>query len=137
MLQYEAIVTPGVMDVTEVQSLPDEEYFGPFLQLIRVPDFATALNVANATQFGLCAGLLSEHEQEYRQFYQIIKAGVINWNVPLTGASSALPFGGIKASGNHRPSGFYAADYCSYPVASIESPLLKKPTNLVGIIGQL
>ena len=36
------------------------------------------------------------------------------------GASSAAPFGGIGLSGNHRPSAFYAADYCAYPVASSE-----------------
>ena len=47
-------------------------------------------------------------------------AGVVNWNQQLTGASSRAPFGGIRASGNHRPSAFFAADYCAYPVASIE-----------------
>jgi succinylglutamic semialdehyde dehydrogenase len=46
---------------------------------------------------------------------------VINWNQPLPGASGAAPFGGVGASGNHRPSGFFAADYCSYPVASMEA----------------
>jgi len=50
-----------------------------------------------------------------------VRAGVVNWNRPTTGASSAAPFGGIGASGNHRPSAFYAADYCAFPVAGLEA----------------
>lgn len=125
-----AFLTPGLMDVTNVQDRKDEELFGPFLQLIRVPDFAAALSEANNTQYGLCAGLLSDSEEEYKLFYRSVKAGVLNWNVPLTGASSALPFGGIKQSGNHRPSAYYAADYCSYPVASIEARRVARPDKL-------
>ncbi|MFP1591445.1 hypothetical protein ACLB1M_14410 [Escherichia coli] len=37
------------------------------------------------------------------------RAGIVNWNKPLTGAASTAPFGGIGASGNHRPSAWYAA----------------------------
>ena len=63
-----------------------------------------------------------------------IRAGVVNWNRPTTGASGALPFGGIGQSGNHRPSGFFAADYCSYPVATLMRPEVAVPeTPLVGI----
>ena len=32
-----------------------------------------------------------------------------------------MPFGGLGESGNHRPSAYYAADYCAYPVASFEA----------------
>lgn len=126
MQQKGAFLTPGLIDVTEVRERPDVEYFGPFLQLIRVKDMPAAFQEANRTRYGLCAGLLSDSEEEYRLFYKSVKAGVINWNSPLTGASSALPFGGIKQSGNHRPSAFYAADYCSYPVASMETGKLEK-----------
>jgi succinylglutamic semialdehyde dehydrogenase len=123
------LLSPGLMDVTGIAQLPDEEIFGPFLQVCRVKDFQEAIAAANNTQYGLSAGLLSDHLQEYQEFLQNIQAGVINWNTPLTGASSAAPFGGIKRSGNHRPSAFYAADYCSYPVASMESQELKMPTE--------
>jgi succinylglutamic semialdehyde dehydrogenase len=44
---------------------------------------------------------------------------VINWNKPTNGAPSTAPFGGVGLSGNHRPSAFYAADYCAYPVTSV------------------
>ena len=36
-----------------------------------------------------------------------------------------MPFGGLGASGNHRPSAYYAADYCAYPVASFEAGTVK------------
>lgn len=123
-------ISPILIDVTAVVDRPDEEVFGPFLQVIRVENFKTAVQEANRTRYGLVAGLFSDSEEQYRQFYASIHAGVINWNAPLTGASSAAPFGGVGRSGNHRPSATYAADYCSYPVASLENPRLKLPSTL-------
>lgn len=125
-----AFINPGLMDVTEISDRPDEEIFGPFLQVIRVKDLKEALQEANQTKYGLSAGLLSQSQEEHSYFLKHIQAGVVNWNTPLTGASSAAPFGGIKCSGNHRPSAFYAADYCSYPVASLETPDLSLPSIL-------
>jgi len=123
-------LSPGLMDVTSIPDRIDEEYFGPFLQVIRVPHFEAALDEANRTAYGLAAGLLSDNEENYRTFYKRIRAGVINWNTPLTGASSSAPFGGVGQSGNFRPGAYYAADYCSYPVASMESPKVSMPRNL-------
>lgn len=118
----ECFVSPGLVDVTDVyRQLPDKEIFGPLLQLIRVDDLAAALDVANATQYGLSAGLISESANSFEFFMSNIKAGVVNWNRPLTGASGAMPFGGPGVSGNLRPSAYYAADYCAYPVASMYS----------------
>jgi len=111
---------PGLMDVTDVADRPDEEFFGPFLQLIRVPDFDAAVKEANRTVYGLAAGLISDNRGLFDVFVRKVRAGVINWNRQITGASGKLPFGGIGLSGNNRPSGFFAADYCSHPVASIE-----------------
>lgn len=124
-----ALLSPGLMDVTNV-AIIDQEIFGPFLQLIWVEDFNSAIKAANNTAFGLTAGLLSTSEEEYKTFFKQIRAGVINWNTPLTGASSAAPFGGIGRSGNHRPSGYYTVDYCSYPVASLETPVMKPQKTL-------
>ncbi len=123
-----AFLSPGLMDVTSIADRPDEEIFGPFLQIIRVKDFEEAVQEANQTKFGLAAGLFSDQQEEYNYFYKQIRAGIINWNTQLTGASSAAPFGGIGCSGNFRPSAYYAADYCSYPVASLETPTLKMPS---------
>lgn len=124
-----AFLTPGLLDVSAVPNRPDTEYFGPLLQLIRVDDVEHAIREANATRFGLAAGVLSDNPQVFHQFEQGVRAGLINWNRPLTGASSALPFGGIGISGNHRPSAWYAADYCAYPVASQLSETLAIPAQ--------
>ena len=125
-----ALLSPGILDVTAVSDLPDEEYFGPLLQVLRYESFNEALVLANRTQFGLAAGLLSDSREQYELFWREARAGIVNWNKPLTGASSAAPFGGIGASGNHRASAYYAADYCAYPVASLEAEQLVLPTQL-------
>jgi succinylglutamic semialdehyde dehydrogenase len=100
------------------------------LQIIRVNNFDEAIREANNTRYGLAAGLFSDDRALYDQFFRRIRAGVVNWNRPTTGASGALPFGGIGSSGNHRPSGYFAIDYCAYPVASMESPELKLPQQI-------
>lgn len=123
-------VSPGMIDVTAVAALPDEEYFGPLLQVIRFADFDAAIDLANATRYGLSAGLLGDSEADWQHFFKRIRAGIVNWNKPLTGASSAAPFGGIGASGNHRASAYYAADYCAYPVASVEESRASMPEQL-------
>jgi len=123
-------LSPGIVDVTGVPNIPDEEWFGPLLQVIRVDDFDTAIKVANNTSYGLAAGLLSDDPNLWQQFQTEVRAGVVNWNRPTTGAASTAPFGGIGHSGNHRPSAYYAADYCAYPVASIENGLLEMPKQL-------
>jgi len=125
-----ALISPGLIDVTNVLQKPDEEIFGPLLQLIRVQNFDDAIAEANNTAYGLTAGLLSNSQEEYQRFFQEVRAGVINWNTPLTGASSSAPFGGVGHSGNHRPSAFYAADYCAYPVASLENASLTMPKQM-------
>lgn len=124
------LVSPALLDVTAVTGREDEEIFGPLLQVIRVPDFDAALRAANDTRYGLAAGLVSDDAKLYERFRGEVRAGIINWNQQLTGASSGAPFGGIGRSGNHRPSAYLAADYCSYPVASIEVPELKLPAQL-------
>jgi succinylglutamic semialdehyde dehydrogenase len=123
-------VTAGIVDVTEAKGIPDEEWFGPLLQVIRVADFDQAIAAANATAFGLAAALLSPSEDLWKRFAIKARAGVVNWNRPTTGAASSAPFGGVGKSGNHRPSAYYAADYCAYPVASIETSELEMPAKL-------
>ena len=112
-------LTPALIDVTDAKDVPDEEIFGPVLQLIRVQDFDAAIEAANATRFGLAAGLIGGTPEQFERFWAQVRAGVINWNKPTTGAPSTAPFGGVGFSGNHRPSAFYAADYCAYPVTSV------------------
>jgi len=124
------LLSPGIIDVTEMTDRGDEEVFGPLLQVVRVADFNAAIDEANRTAYGLASGLISDDATCYESFRKRIRAGLINWNQQLTGASGAVPFGGIGMSGNHRPSGFFAADYCSTPVASIEVPEVRMPASL-------
>jgi len=114
-------VTPAMIDMTEAKEKPDVELFGPILQVIRAKTFEEAIAEANNTRYGLSASLVSQDPKLYDQFWANIRAGIVNWNRPTNGASSAAPFGGIGWSGNHRPSAFYAADYCAYPVVSSEA----------------
>ena len=125
-----ALLTPGLLDVSGVENIPDEEYFGPLLCVDRYTDMDDAIAKANNTRFGLSAGLLDDNRDTYEYFLPRVRAGIINWNKQITGASGASPFGGVGASGNHRASAFYAADYCAYPVASVEADSLQAPASL-------
>ncbi len=125
-----AFVSPGIIDVTAITKLPDEEYFGPLLQLIRYETLEQAVELANDTRFGLSAGLVTTDDEEWEYFVDHIRAGIVNRNRQLTGASGDAPFGGPGASGNLRPSAFYAADYCAYPMASMEGSATELPATL-------
>jgi succinylglutamic semialdehyde dehydrogenase len=125
-----ALLTPGLIDCTHISEPNDEELFGPLLQVFRVRDIPHAIEIANNTRYGLAAGVLSDNPKVFEQFQRHVRAGLINWNRPLTGASSARPFGGTGLSGNQRPSAWYAADYCAYPVASLQSEKMDLPETL-------
>lgn len=125
-----ALISPGIIDMTDVANLPDDEVFGPLLQVIRYDYFAQAVQLANDTRYGLSCGLISPQREQFDQLLLEARAGIVNWNKPLTGAASSAPFGGVGASGNHRASAWYAADYCAWPMASLESPSLALPDSL-------
>ncbi len=125
-----AYLSPGLLDVTAIEHLPDEEIFGPLLQLIRYQTFEQAIQQANRTRYGLAAALFSDDPTQWELFQSRIRAGIVNWNRQTTGASSAAPFGGIGHSGNHRPSAYYAADYCAYPVATMAMAKASLPSRL-------
>lgn len=123
-------VTPAIVEVTNVANIPDEEHFGPLLKVYRYTDFDQAIEQANDTSFGLSAGLLSDSEELWNKFLTRIRAGIVNRNRPTTGANSAAPFGGIGASGNHRAGAYYAADYCAFPISSVEVEKVALPESL-------
>jgi len=125
-----ALLTPCILDVTEQKIRNDDEIFGPVLNVIRVPDFDSAIEEANNTQYGLAAGLISDSRECFDEFTLEIRAGIVNWNRQTTGASGKLPFGGCGFSGNHRPAGYYSADYAAWPMASLESGSLELPEKM-------
>ncbi len=124
-------LSPGIIDMSHVVHPGDEEIFAPLIQVYRYKHFDDALALANQTRYGLAAGLLSSNKEHYQAFYHTVRAGLINWNRPTTGALSSLPFGGIGNSGNHRPSAYFAADYCAYPIASLEQADITLPQELL------
>jgi len=125
-----SLLSAGILDLSDVVDVPDQEIFGPITCIYRYDDFEQALKLANATRFGLSIGLVSQDRALFEQLLLEARAGIVNWNKPLTGASSAAPFGGVGASGNHRASAFYAADYCAWPMASLEAEQLSLPSQL-------
>ena len=131
---HRAMLTPGLILVNDETNLGktnvDEEHFGPLLTITYAKNLDDAILKANRTRFGLAAGLLSDDAAAFRYFVDRVRAGIVNWNSPTTGASGKLPFGGVGASGNHRPSGYFASDYCSYPIASIENTELSLTPKL-------
>jgi succinylglutamic semialdehyde dehydrogenase len=125
-----AFVHPGLMEMSSAKDVEDEELFGPLLQVYRVKNFDAAIAKANETRFGLSGGLLSENKKLWEQAGLQMKAGILNWNKPTTGAASSLPFGGPGLSGNFRPGAYYAADYCAWPQAgqvadTVSAPAMK------------
>ena len=121
VVEDKPFLVPAIIDVTAITDRPDIELFGPILQVIRTDDFDAAIAEANNTRYGLSASLISQTPALYDRFWSGVRAGIVNWNKPTNGASSSAPFGGVGWSGNHRPSAFYAADYCAYPVVSNEA----------------
>lgn len=125
-----ALLWPGIIDMTDTDGIGDEEVFGPLLTVIRYDSYEQAISLANQTRYGLSCGLISADAAKFEQLLERARAGIVNWNKPLTGAASHAPFGGIGASGNHRPGAWYAADFCAWPMASLETSQLTLPEQL-------
>lgn len=124
------LLQPGIIDISDLAEESDEECFGPLLQVQWVDSLEEGIQAANNTRYGLSAGILSDDEDAWKLFTRKIRAGIVNLNRPLTGASGAAPFGGVGASGNYRPGAYYAADYCAYPMASMHSNEIELPDSL-------
>ena len=96
------------------------ELFAPNVVILGVDDLQEAIDKANATQYGLVASVFTQSQAIYQECFENLEMGLINWNKSTAGASSRLPFGGLKKSGNHFPTALNATLYCSSPVSSLE-----------------
>ncbi|RYZ72375.1 MAG: aldehyde dehydrogenase family protein [Proteobacteria bacterium] len=107
------------------------ELFAPNLAVQGVTDLDQAIALANITQYGLVTSVFTKSTEVYEKCSEDLECGLINLNRGTVGASSRLPFGGLKKSGNHQPTALSSVFYCAYPVASLEcapeSPGLKAP----------
>lgn len=68
------LLSPGILDMTQAHSVADEEIFAPLVQIYRYQNFEQALALANKTNYGLAAGLLSDRVEHYQLFYRTIRA---------------------------------------------------------------
>ena len=135
--KFPSLVHPAIVDASDLSrvqlgQLGELEWFGPLLVIQRVASLESAIESAADTPYGLAASLLGGSQETFDRFVAQVGAGVVNWNGPTTGAAGALPFGGLGDSGNHRPAGFFAIDFCSDPVASLEyaEPSLSDPWSV-------
>jgi succinate-semialdehyde dehydrogenase/glutarate-semialdehyde dehydrogenase len=87
-----------VTDLTPDMRMYHEEVFGPVAQLFRVRDADDAIEVANATVFGLGSNVWSRDAEEQALFVRALDAGAVFVN-GMTTSYPELPFGGVKESG--------------------------------------
>ena len=92
-------VEPTVFsDVESEMRIAQEEVFGPVLAVIRVSDFDEAIAVANDTEFGLSAGIVTRDHTEANRYVDEVDYGVVKINETTTGLELHVPFGGMNAS---------------------------------------
>ena len=94
------LMTPGIKyGVKKGAFTHMNELFAPLLSVIRAKDLQEAIELVNATGYGLTAGFESLDEREWEYFHTHIEAGNIYINKPTTGAIVLRqPFGGVKKS---------------------------------------
>jgi succinylglutamic semialdehyde dehydrogenase len=96
------------------------ELFAPNVVILGVDEIEEAIAQANITQYGLITSVFTQSRAVYEKCWDGLEMGLINWNKSTVGASSRLPFGGLKKSGNHFPTALTATMYCTAPIASLE-----------------
>lgn len=95
-------------DVPVMHRLAQEEVFGPVLAAMSFRDEDHAVELANATQFGLVAGIWTRDGARQFRMARRVKSGQVFINNYGAGGGVELPFGGVKSSGYGREKGFEA-----------------------------
>ena len=104
---YEATV---IDNVTSDMDLVIRETFGPVAPIIRVKDIDEAIEVANATEYGLQAGVFTNDYSHAMRCAREIEAGTVFVNKQSTFRTDNMPFGGFKNSGVGKEGIKYAVD---------------------------
>ncbi|MCT4641711.1 MAG: aldehyde dehydrogenase family protein [Bacteriovoracaceae bacterium] len=111
-----------------------EEIFGPNCTFTPFEDIEDAIRIANISDYGLAASIFTEDKEIYKQVIRDVDAGIINLNRSTVGASSRLPFGGVKNSGNFHPAAVSMVDHTVSTVASLETTdNTSKVDDIVGL----
>jgi succinate-semialdehyde dehydrogenase/glutarate-semialdehyde dehydrogenase len=102
-----------ITDITKDMALYTEEVFGPVASVYRAENIDEAIEIANATTFGLGSNAWTNDEAEQQRFIDDIEAGQVFIN-GMTVSYPELPFGGVKRSGYGRElSGFGIREFCN------------------------
>lgn len=80
------------------QKINHEEVFGPVISVFKAEDFSAAVKIANATEYGLSAGIFTKSHAMARAFMRASTAGMVMVNLPTVGSDYHVPFGGRGAS---------------------------------------
>ncbi len=91
-------VAPTVIEGTMNLRTCKEEVFGPVTTLLHAESLTEAIEMANATEFGLTASIFSSNDADIAQATRELQAGLIKINAPNTGSELHVPFGGLKDS---------------------------------------
>jgi acyl-CoA reductase-like NAD-dependent aldehyde dehydrogenase len=98
-------------DVRPTMRIAREEVFGPFISILPVASYEEAIQIANATEYGLSTSIFTNDLRTTFRAIRDIESGLVYINAPTTGAEIHMPFGGMKASGNgHRELGTHAVE---------------------------
>jgi len=111
------LFAPTVLtDVTPDARVAREEVFGPVVSLLRARDRDDAIELANDTEFGLSAAIVTNDLRAVATFVERSQAGVVKINRPTGGVDPNVPFGGVKESSNnaYREQGAQALDFYSW-----------------------
>jgi aldehyde dehydrogenase (NAD+) len=99
-------------DTAPEMRINQEEVFGPVAAVIRVRNYDEALAVANATPFGLSAGIVTTSLKHASHFKRNSESGLVMVNLPTAGLDYHVPFGGRKMSSyGPREQGAYAKEF--------------------------
>ena len=109
-----------------------EEHFLPDAFVLAVDDVDEGLALLDGTDFGLVASVFTRERAVYERAARTLRVGALNWNTSTVGASSKLPFGGVKRSGNDRPAGATSTLYCTFPQANLEHAEPPSPASWPG-----
>ena len=100
------------VDTQSSMRINQEEIFGPIASVIAVDRYEDALQVANDTEFGLTAGIITKSAKHAEHFRRNAAAGVVTVNTATVGLDFHVPFGGTKRSSyGLREQGTYAREF--------------------------